>query len=125
MQAYWTKEEWKFESISARQIRRYGQNWKRQNRWHKFDKKTKWYEFAGQFSGNKLKVTTKTKSKLIKNHSSNNYGSNKGDEAKIYDFWNDESMMLLQLGLNNNVPELKRAEAIEAMMALDGEPESV
>jgi len=25
------------------------------------------------FSGNKLKVTTKTKSKLIKNHSSNNY----------------------------------------------------
>ena len=52
----------------------------------------------------------------------NNYGS---DEDEMYDFWNDESMMLLQLGLNKNVPESKRAEAIEAMMALGGQPESV
>ena len=50
------------------------------------------------------------------------YGSDE-DES---DFWNNESMMLLQMGLNNrNVPESERDEAIEAMMALAGDPEAV
>ena len=50
------------------------------------------------------------------------YGSDE-DESN---FWNNESMMLLQMGLNNmNLPESEGDEAIEAMMALAGDPQAV
>ena len=66
--------------------------------------------------------TTRTDANLIFYEPTYDYGSDEDER----DYWNNESMMLLQMGLNNrNVPESERDSAIDTMMALAGDPEAV